>query len=210
MRPGCLEAAAPQGAAVHDERRLFRRLQQLCGGLDHAPVRALAGRAFYRGNVSPVLFPLEIAGDDQACDLPAQGRRNRLGRVPGDCLDGPDCPLPPREGLAEALDVHGQGGIRRQMPGGVLADHVEQGRAGPLCVVQVGHPVGQSRSQVQKAQGRLFLHAPVAVGSTRTDSLEQAKHGLDCGDGVEGEDHGHLRCAAVGETHVDPGRRDRL
>ena len=168
MRAGCLEAAAPQGAAVHDERRLFRRLQHLRGGLDHAPVRALAGRAFYGGNVSPVLFPLEIAGDDEACDLPAQGRLDRLGRVPRDGLDGPDRALPPREGFTEALDVHGQGGIRLHMPGGVLADHVEQGRAGPLCVVQVGNPVGQSRPQVQKAQGRLFLHAPVAVGRTRS------------------------------------------
>ncbi len=202
---GRLEAAAPQGAAVHDERRLVRRLQHLRRGLDHAPVRRIAGRSLYGRDVSPVLFPLEVAGDDEACDLAAQGGLDCVGRVPRDGLDGPDRALPPREGLAQALDIHGQGGIRLQMPGGMLADDVEKRRAGPLGVVQVCDPVGQSRPQVQKAQGRLFLHPPVTVGSARADALEQPEHGLDPGDGVKGQDHGHLGCASVGKTDIDPG-----
>ena len=112
--------------------------------------------------------------------------------------------LPAGKRPSEPLDVAGQGGVGRDMPRGMIAHNIDNGRTGPLCVVQVGNTVGQARAQMQKGHGRYPLHPRVSVRSTRTDALEESEHRPDCGVASECGRYGQLRRPCIGKTGIDP------
>ena len=91
------------------------------------------------------------------------------------------------------------GNVRR----GMFADYI-QNRCGCLAgVVQIGKPVGQTRSEVQKCGGRFARHAGIAISSTSRDPLKQAKvvgHTRRPGQGCH---QVHFGGAGIGETGID-------
>jgi hypothetical protein len=64
----------------------------------------------------------------------------------------------------DARQVRGQRRVILQVVAGVVADDVDDRRAGALRVVHVGQAVGKARAEVQQRGRGLVRHARVAVG----------------------------------------------
>jgi hypothetical protein len=91
----------------------------------------------------------------------------------------------------------------------VVADDVDDRRAGLAGVVQVGEAVAQPRPEVQQRGGRAPRHAAVAVGRAGGDALEKREHAAHLGHGIECGDKVHLRSARVHEARVDAAIDER-
>ena len=110
----------------------------------------------------------------------------------------------------EAGDIRGQQRIVLQVPGGVIADHVDDGRRGTAGVMQVGKAVGETRPQVKQRRGRLAGDTAKAVGGAGRDPLEQTKHRPQPLHAVERRDQMHLGSAGVGKADIDAAIDQRL
>ena len=65
------------------------------------------------------------------------------------------------------------------MVGGVLADHIDDGRIRAACVMEIGKAVGKAWSQVQQRTGRFAGHPGVAVCCAGYAALEQPQDATD-------------------------------
>ena len=90
-----------------------------------------------------------------------------------------------------------------EVPGRVVAHHVDDGRVGTTGVVEIGQSVGEAWSQVEQRHRRTPRHAAEPVGRTGADTFEEAEHGTNPRDSIQGNDERHLGRARVGEAHVD-------
>ena len=93
------------------------------------------------------------------------------------------------------------------MPASVVADQIDDGRAGAPGVVEVGDAVRKARAQVQKGEGWLLGHSPVAICRPCADALEESEHGADLRHLIEGGDKGKLGRARIREAHLHAGLR---
>jgi hypothetical protein len=155
--------------------------------------------------------PLAVGGQDQRRDPPRRRRRRldhrpaRLARV----LRRLDRARP-ADGAGERDDVRRERRVEGTVRGRVVADPVDDGRAGAARVVQVREPVGKARSEVQKGRRRPAGHPRPPVGRARADALEQPEHRAQLGHAVEGRDDRHLGGAGVREAHLHAGGHRRL
>ena len=76
--------------------------------------------------------------------------------------------------------------------GGVVADEVDDRRAGPAGVVEVRGAVAETRPEVQQRGRGALRHAAVPIGGAGDDALEEGQDGAHLRDGVELGDEVHL------------------
>src|SRR5689334_20866685 len=88
-------------------------------------------------------------------------------------------------GPSQRVDVRGQGCIELQMPGRVIADNVDDRGVSAARVVQVGHSVGETWTQVKKRQSRRSADTCIAVSRTCAYALKQAQDGPDSRDLIQ-------------------------
>ncbi len=155
--------------------------------------------------------PRHVGGQDQRGDLPRRARRggDGVGGVAGDVAGAYRRAHPARDGPRHAVDVRLQRRVVLLVVGRVVADDVDERRARPAGVVQVGEPVAEAGPEVQQRRRRLAGHAPVPVGGAGDDAFEQAEHAAHLGDRVERGDEVHLGRARVREAHVDAAVDER-
>ena len=108
-----------------------------------------------------------------------------------------------RERPRDAFDVGGERRVVLDVIERVLADDIDDARAGLLGVVQVGRRVGQTGTEMQQRRGRLVGHAVVAVGRPAAHAFEQAEHAAHALDAIERADEMHLGRAGIGEADID-------
>ncbi len=151
------------------------------------------------------LGPGGIGWQDQRCDTPGSGSRLRDGLrcITGNMVGVLHPADPVRHGTRQALDVAGQRRVVFQVIGCVIADDVDDRRAGAPGVVQIGQAVGQARAQVQQRRRRLFRHPGVAVGGAGHHAFEQSQHAAHTGLAVERGHEMHFGSARIGKAGVD-------
>ena len=110
---------------------------------------------------------------------------------------------PTGDRTCEPGDVRSERRVVLGVIGGVVANDVHDRRGGAAGIVQIGEPVGQTRPEVEEGRRWALGHAPVPVGHSGDDALEQGEHGPHPLDSIDRRDEMHLRRAGIGETHVD-------
>ena len=145
------------------------------------------------------IVPTGIGRRDQRRDLAIRGSR-RLDCRGGVGADGryrAHNTGPSRNSARPSFGVRGQWRIKRPVVARLVADDVNERRARTPGVVQIGKPVGQPRSAMQKRDRRLLGHTPVAVGGPGRDAFEQAQHAAQTGHAVERRNEMHLARAGI-------------
>jgi hypothetical protein len=151
---------------------------------------------------------LQVVGDDQAGDpaAPGAGCGHGLGDVAGEAA-GRGRPAGEAAGPGgQQLDVAGERRVGGEVPGGVLADQVDDRRERAPRVVQVGEAVGEARAEMEEGERRLFGDAGIAVGGTGADVLVQREDRPHAGHGIERVDQRHLGGARIGEADLEAER----
>ncbi len=87
----------------------------------------------------------------------------------------------------------------------MVAHDVDERRAGPPCVVQVGKPVAEARPEMQQGRRRPAGDPPVAVGGTGDDALEEAEDAAHGRHVVQRGHEVHLGGPRVGEADANAG-----
>ena len=153
------------------------------------------------------LAPLAVGRHDERGDLPGMlhGRRNGGGHVARDVLGRGDGALPVGDSVDQALDLRVERRVVVAVPGGVVADDVDERRPAAPGVVQVGDAVREPRAEVNQGQRRLARHPAVTVGGAGGDALELRQHAANAGDLVERGDEMDLGRAGIRETDLDAG-----
>src|SRR4030095_13386461 len=154
------------------------------------------------------LVPRGVGGQDEGGDLAGRGARGDDG---GRSLGGHGARAwrrahPRRDGARNALDIGSQRRVVLDVIRGVLADDVDDARAGLPRVVKIGQAVAEPRPQREQGGRRLVGHTPVAVGGPGYYAFEETEHAADAVDLVEGGHEVHFRRTGIGEAHVDPAR----
>ena len=75
---------------------------------------------------------------------------------------------------------------------GMLADEIDDRYARPECVVQVRHPIGEARAQMQKSARRFIRHPGVAVCCPSGYAFKKPENAAHSREMVEGRDHVNL------------------
>ncbi len=153
--------------------------------------------------VTPLTVGRHGEGRDSARLAPRRG--DRLAHVPAERSGGAALAKPIRDRPRQRLDVGGERRVVTAVPGGVVADQVDDRATAALGVVQIRNRVAVTRAEVKEGQRRLLGHAAVAVRGAARDSLEQHQDAAQPGLGIEGGHQRHLAGAGVGETDLDPG-----
>ena len=206
MRPATSSAlarsATPESiSVVRWPERIAATAAAMCGCSTRA--RASGGVTALSG--ARGFGPGRVGGQDQRRDAPGRGARlrDRLRGIARHMVGFGHPVHPVRHRTRQAFDVAGQRRVVLQVIGGVIADDVDDRRAGALGVVQVGQAVGQARAQVQQGRRRLFRHARIAVGGAGHHAFEQAQHAAHLRLAVQRRDEMHFGGAGIGETGVD-------
>ena len=92
----------------------------------------------------------------------------------------------------------------------MIADDVDHGRRGAFRVVDIGKAVRETGTQVQERRCRFVRHARIAIGRAGDDTLEHAEHAAHARLAIKRRDEMHLRCAGIGETHIDAASQQRV
>ncbi len=85
----------------------------------------------------------------------------------------------------------------------VIADNVQDRRAGTAGVVKVGDAVRVARPEVQQRHRGLAGHPAVTVRGAGADALEQPQDRTHARHAIERDDERHFRRAGIRETDVD-------
>ena len=115
----------------------------------------------------------------------------------------------PETGPGDGRDVRLEGRVVTGVVGGVVAHDVDERRAGPPCIVQVGQPVAEARPEMQQGRRRPAGDPPVAVGGTGDDALEEAEDAAHGRHVVQRGHEVHLGGPRVGEADVNAGIDER-
>ncbi len=147
--------------------------------------------------------PGRVGGQDQRRDAAPHRREDRVGRGRAH-LGRRFRRLDPAGDVAgHRLDVGRERRVEHLVIRGVVADDVDQRRAGTPRVVQIREPVAEPGPEVQERGGRAVGHAPEPVGSTGGHAFEQREHRAHLRHVVERGHEMHLGRAGVGEAGVD-------
>ena len=197
----CAQRGAAQqdgGRGVFAEnggRRLDPGARDRCGGL------RLDG---LRGTTSRV--PGTVRRNDQGrrSGGGAGGGRDGVGHVASHIHGAARRPDPVRHRPGQRLDVRCEGGVCRDVPGRLVANHVHDRAARATRVVQVRNAVREAGTEMQQRERRPLGHPRVAVRGSRDYAFEQTQHGAHAGDRIQRGDKVHLRGPGVREAHLDP------
>jgi hypothetical protein len=206
---GGREQRGGEERAAAEQQARAPRAQRTRGACDGVAARAGASRAQRRRPRRGRFAPLRIHRDDHARD--AGGRTERRGDRVGAVLRerGGRGGAHPADRARERGDVGSERGIRAEVPGGVIADPVDDGRARAPRVVQVREAVGEAGAEVEQGGRGPLGHARIAVRGAGADALEQAQH-RSHPDAIERGHERHLGRARVGEAELDPESARRL
>ena len=209
---GRLQPVGPQRAPAQQERSTLatpQRLGHLVNGVGrhHGGAPSWPGRAGTRGR----LRPGRVSRQDQrghAARRPERGGHG-VGAVGGHVISARRRAVPPRHRPGDGRDVRLQGGVVAGVVRRMVAHDVDDRRPGPPRVVEIGQPVAEARSEMQQRGRWAPGDAPVPVGGTGDDSLEEAEDAPHGGHVVQRCDKVHLRGARIGEADVDAGIDER-
>jgi len=90
------------------------------------------------------------------------------------------------------------------VPGGVIADHIEDGGTCAAGIVKIGDSVCKPRPQVEQGHSGLAFHSGIAVSSAAAATFKKAKERLDSRNLLEGVDNVDFRRSRIGKTDFDP------
>ena len=114
-----------------------------------------------------------------------------------------------RHGAGQRLDVGRERRVGAPVPGGVVADEVDDRRVGPAGVVQVGDAVGEAGTEMQQRQRRPAGDPAVAVGGAGDDALEQAEDAAHAGDAGRGRPTSSISVVPGLAKHTSTPSADR-
>ena len=127
-------------------------------------------------------------------------RQNRRRRCRAD---------PRRDRFCHAFDVGRERCIVGDVVDRVVANYVDEGRAGAPGVVQIRDRVAEAGAQMQQRQRRHTAHAPIAVGGPAADAFEQRQHRSHLRHRIDRLHKVHLRRARIRETTRHAGIDER-
>lgn len=195
-------------ARAHQQDGAMATEQQIGNPFDASGIERHRGRA-HDGGRRRAAHPgrLEIDGQHEGRDaaLRAHRGRNRIGRIGREIRVARHAAIPHRHRTGERLDVGRQRRVVLQMLPRVIADDVQDRRAGAARIVQVGNAVRVAGPEVQQRHRGLAGHAAIAVRGARAHPLEQPEDRAHARHGIERTDERHLGRAGIGETDVDAG-----
>ncbi|QFS42058.1 hypothetical protein BURCE16_35090 [Burkholderia cepacia] len=150
---------------------------------------------------------LEIDWKHERRDATPRAHRggNRVGRIRRDIGVARHAAIPHRHRTGERFNVRRQRCVVLQMLARVIADDVQDRRAGAARIVQVGNAVRVAGAEMQQRHRGLAGHAAIAVRGARAHALEQPEDRAHARHGIERTDERHLGRAWIGKTDVDTG-----
>ena len=201
---------AARGSADKEHRR-FAGAQRGGDRGDRAVVGGRAPRRALRPYGLAAFAPRDVGGEHEGRDLAGRAERGRdgVGRVAADLAGLGRAADEARHVAGDRLDVRLELRVVLIVIRRVVTHDVDDGCLALARVVQVGEPVAEPRSEVEQGGGRTIGHAPVSVGGSGGDPLEECEHAVHLGHGVERGNEVHLGCAGVHEARVDATRDQR-
>ena len=197
-------------AAEHDRRRLVAP-QHFGDVLDDVRGDLFRRDRRQRRAFGAAIVPARVGWRDQCRDLAVRGaRRLNGGRgVLPHCRDRLHDARPGRDAARPAVGVTGQRRIERAVIARLVADHIDDRRAGAAGIVQIGKTVREARRAMQQRARGLFRHPAVTIGRAGRHALEQTQHAMHARHAIERGDEMHLAGAGIGETCRDARREQR-
>jgi len=147
---GCgFQPRLAQGRIAEEKQSVFAGQSLGRGGYPPLGNGGPAGKAGL-GRSGPGFGQLQVVGQNHGGALAraAGCSGDRLGHVAGHASGAVRAPDPAGNRPGQTFDVAGQGRVGLGVPGGMLADQVNDGCAGTLGVVQVRDAVGKAGTEM--------------------------------------------------------------
>ena len=195
--------ARPQSATTDQERDALSQSSCASQPHSHRPdlrlrYRTQRGASRSRPRRWSYGIPRRIRRQDQRGHARQVSRRRaRLRSCKGNVIGPRDPADEVRHRLGERFNVRRQGGIEAKVVRRVVANHIDDRRPRSPCVVQIGEPICESRTEVQQRRRGPIRHATVAIRRAGYHILLQAEDTAHARLVVERRDKMHFRRSGV-------------